>query len=95
VKNVIFHFKGFDPNDQLKEYVGKKCETLFRTVPSDAFPKGFVEKKDDHYVGTVEVVSAQGNFSVEAKGDGPEEVFTSLYDSLKDKLNGWHKKRFL
>ena len=95
MKNVDFQFKGFQPEKKFQDYVDKKCQTLFLTVPSDAFPKGFVEKKGVGYTGSVEVISAQGTFSVEAEGKEPQEVFSKLYASLKRDLTDWHKKRFL
>ena len=90
-----FHFRGFEPTDEVKALAKELFHRLEGRSPSQSFQSGQLEKTREGYLGLFRVNSTVGNFKAQSQAEDPKECLQQIYSQVKDNLMKWSRSRIL
>jgi hypothetical protein len=84
-----FHFKGFEPNHELKTQANLSLNRTLGLAPYGSTGVGLLEKQENGFRCSVDIYSRYGPFIASAVEAIPELAIAALSKKLKHQLEVW------
>lgn len=93
-ENVEYEFMGFDPEYNIKTFIGTVADKLYFSAPSDSFIKLAVKKSQGAVKVSCRIASQVGTFVAEATAENPIHAMQRLEKQINHQLDSWKMNRF-
>lgn len=84
-----FHFKGFEPTEDLQNKADMALDRLLERAPFGSYVNAMIEKEGSHYRCTINLYSSQGPFFASAVGSNVLGSLERAEGMLSKKLKQW------
>ena len=91
--NCLFHFKGFEPDTELKAHANVVLNRLLDRSPYGAKAVALLEKDGDEFRCLLDIYATQGPFIASAKGRSPREAVDGVEQKMTTKMERWMNRR--
>jgi ribosome-associated translation inhibitor RaiA len=92
---VQLEFMGFDPEQELRNFVASVAEKLHLSAPSDSAMKFAIKSGKGAIRASCYIVSHAGTFFAEAVSDNPAKAILKIEQKINRQLENWKRRRFL
>jgi len=93
-RDKLYEFKGFKPDDFLREYVVKTVNDLYLSAPSDSSLYLVAEKSKSAFRATCRIASQVGVFTAEAFSNSALNAVKQVEKRIDYQLRQWKRNRF-
>lgn len=94
LEQCSFDFKGFSPDPEFMTFLKSVAEQVQVLSPNESFIKVEINKKNNFYVGFVNVNSAPARFCAADNEDDPKLLVLKLASQIQRQIKNWKRFRF-
>lgn len=88
-----FHFRGFQPTQELEKHADEVLSELSAEAPTDASFLGSVEVSPDGYVARLDVYSKHGPFLADSLALTPQSALDEVIERIRFLLDQWKERK--